>query len=91
MVQFDNPADLVALAKEIDLYGRRHRIMFALDVGEYDNALHLCQGALADCERNISCVSAPADNAGHQLNFTALREFANLIATAAHANVQAVA
>jgi hypothetical protein len=91
MGQFDNAAELIALARGIDLYARRHRIIFALDVGEYDKALRLCEGALAECEQCLPTIPGPADSAAHREKLAALQDFAGRLAAVAQASSQAAA
>ncbi|MGI8905546.1 MAG: hypothetical protein ACR2IE_03530 [Candidatus Sumerlaeaceae bacterium] len=83
MGQSDNSTDLIDLARNLDLYARRHRIIFALDVGQLETALQLCRGAMADCEGDLSEICSPAERAQHEQKLAHLKQFESRLSSAA--------
>ncbi len=68
-------SNLIEFARSIDLYARRYQIIFALDVGEFDQALALCRGALGECETRLKGDTASPERAKHAQNLATLRAF----------------
>ena len=83
MEQSDLSTELIALAQSLDLYCRRHRIIFALDVGALGQALTLCRDALQDCQNELAPACPPFDRTQHSAKLSRIREFEARLAEAA--------
>jgi len=79
-----SPDKIITYAHTIDLYARRYRLIFAVDVGEFHEALELCQQAEADCQRELKEAADRAARKLHLQNLLRLKELKHQIRNLAH-------
>jgi hypothetical protein len=81
--------ELARLARGMDLYARRHQILFAIGVGELDLALSLCRASATDCEKRLAGARVLIDRIHHEQNLVRLRLLAAQLSSAMRAYAMA--